>query len=289
MITEISKEPNSDIWPKIIEIADNHKELLALAFVKYVKDKIKRIDDDSILNVLTIGSTDDIIKFIGLNDDFGLNKIANKITSNIIETINNEYGWKIDVKDREIHRYIDNWVASRVVEVNDETINCIKNLVNDAHVKGLNAIELRNNIKSNIGLTHDQEGWVRNYWQRTWLSTPIEDFKDLDAKTAYVNKLTERYRKRVLNYRAMNIARTETINMVNEASWKYYDEAANRNIIIRDEFELVWIVTPDDRLCDKCRPLANMTCPIGGTFRNGKKCPGEHPQCRCCVICRRKR
>lgn len=281
-------DPNSDIWPQIIAVADKYKSAIALAFLKYFKDKSSSlIDDDQFLNVLRVGNVDDIIKYINIVD-FGLSSASKKITSIIIEVINNEYGWKIDVKDREIHRYIDNWVASRVVEVNDETIKCIKGLVNEAHVKGLNAIELRNNIKQNIGLTHNQEGWVRNYYERTYLSVPIEDFKDLDAKLAYVNKLTEKYRKRVLNYRAMNIARTESINMANEASWKYYDEAANRNIIIRDEFELVWIVTPDDRLCDRCRPLANMTCPIGGTFRNGKRCPTEHPRCRCIVICRRK-
>jgi hypothetical protein len=58
-----------------------------------------------------------------------------------------------------------------------------------------------------------------------------------------------------------------------------YEATARQNPIIRDGYELEWILTPDDRLCDKCRAMKGQRSSFDGTFKGNLRRPTLHPRC----------
>lgn len=86
--------------------------------------------------------------------------------------------------------------------------------------------------------------------------------------------------------RADLIARTETIAASVNGQQEAWDQAVDDGLLTGDENQ-VWIVTPDDRLCEICEPLDGVEAPLGGVFESpdGDQYDGPpaHPRCRCAV------
>jgi len=80
--------------------------------------------------------------------------------------------------------------------------------------------------------------------------------------------------------RVRTIARTESMTAVNQGQRALWDQAVNDGYLDGDENQ-VWIVTPDDKLCDICDPLDGATAPLGKDFDEDG--PPAHPNCRCTI------
>ncbi len=85
--------------------------------------------------------------------------------------------------------------------------------------------------------------------------------------------------------RAETIARTETMLASNQGQKEAWSQATDEGLLTGDELQ-VWIVTPDDRLCEICEPMDGKTAPLNGEFETALgrvDAPPAHPRCRCVV------
>lgn len=80
--------------------------------------------------------------------------------------------------------------------------------------------------------------------------------------------------------RVKRIAHTEAMFAANEGQKALWDQAVADGYLTGNE-EMVWIVTPDDKLCEICEALGDTTVPLGDEFPDGG--PPAHPDCRCTI------
>ena len=82
--------------------------------------------------------------------------------------------------------------------------------------------------------------------------------------------------------RVQTIAHTEAMTAANEGQRQLWNQALDDGLLDGDE-QQVWIVTPDDKLCDDCEEMEDETAPLGEDFGPDGDYPPMHPNCRCTV------
>jgi hypothetical protein len=80
--------------------------------------------------------------------------------------------------------------------------------------------------------------------------------------------------------RVKTIAHTEVMAAANQGQMQAWDQAVKDGWLDGDE-KMVWIVTPDDKLCEICEEFEDMQVPLGEQFPEGG--PPAHPNCRCTI------
>lgn len=140
--------------------------------------------------------------------------------------------------------------------------------------------ETAKEIQKTIGLTDKQYGAWTKYRNKL-----IES----GMKLLQVDKATARYYNRMLKYRAETIALTESHTATNRAWHDSVLDAVRQGAISSEEYEMYWLVAPDERLCDQCAAMAGATSPPHVQDFNGRGIPPLHPRCRCTTVVRRKR
>jgi hypothetical protein len=161
--------------------------------------------------------------------------------------------------------------ARMVTEITKETRAALRALVARSIREGIPPYNAARAIRDMVGLTTRQSQAAMNY--RRGL---IESGLTLEK----VDRLTEKYAAKKLRERSENIARTEIMGALNKGS-KEATRQAEADGLLDDKATKTWIITPDDRLCDQCEPLDDMTIPLNADFPQGD--PPLHPQCRCIV------
>jgi Mlc titration factor MtfA (ptsG expression regulator) len=103
-------------------------------------------------------------------------------------------------------------------------------------------------------------------------------------------RMVDAYRARLMRERAMTLVRTETMAAANEGQMVAWRDAARRGQLDRKGKvpKKQWIVTPDDRLCPVCKPMAEQTRRLDELFTspyNGVSVqnPPIHWMCRCAM------
>lgn len=100
----------------------------------------------------------------------------------------------------------------------------------------------------------------------------------------FLARRTEEYSNRLLNQRALTIARTETIAAANEGQLELWDQALEKGLLLGNE-QRVWIATPDDRTDPVCAEMDGQRADLGEPFMtpDGDEimAPPVHPNCRC--------
>lgn len=112
--------------------------------------------------------------------------------------------------------------------------------------------------------------------------------------TANIDAMVERYYQSLLNKRAMDIARTESMSAVNAGQLELWEQGLDMGIF-DDNFERkFWIVTPDDRLRPTHKAIPNMNpngvkiramfiTPFGPVYGPGDANSGLI-NCRCILV-----
>jgi len=70
-----------------------------------------------------------------------------------------------------------------------------------------------------------------------------------------IDTLVERYRERLVNYRAEMIARTETMRAANMGAFAEQRAQASAGLFDAKTAQRIWQTTPDDRACEECTDL----------------------------------
>lgn len=100
----------------------------------------------------------------------------------------------------------------------------------------------------------------------------------LQAALEYANKL--------VIFRALRFGRHESIRAANHGYMELVEQGIDDGAIPKSRAKKTWIVTPDDRLCPWCAPMADVTIPVGDLFSTGYGMieePPMHVLCRCSV------
>ena len=177
------------------------------------------------------------------------------------------------------NRYAIEWarqhVGELIVGVSHETRTAIREVIARQLETGMHPMQSARLIRPMIGLTRRHSAAVNNLRARL-----VED----GVPPQQIDRLVDQYRRRLLNLRAQNIARTETMAAANAGHRALWQSAVDNGLINAEEWEREWVAVvpdPDARTCAVCRALDDQRAPVGGTFGGGLDGPPAHPSCRC--------
>ncbi len=164
-------------------------------------------------------------------------------------------------------------------------IDVLRRILTSGFERGIRGEALLKEIKKYIGLT-DRE------YSAVLKRQALHEQAGLAA--AEVEKLTDKYRNRLLTKRAARIARTETIATQahgRNVAWLLAQESGALPPV-----ERVWVSAPESpnptRPCEICLDLDGKTAAIGeaysSAFLGAVAMPPSHPHCRCTEIIRRR-
>jgi hypothetical protein len=152
--------------------------------------------------------------------------------------------------------------ANLVIGIGQDSILSIRSILEQNYIEGLGAPAAGRVIRSVVGLLPDHANAVGKYAQLLTEQKIPEPQRTHQVET---------YARRLLSYRAENIARTETIAASNAGQLQAWIEMANRGVLQRHRTRVVWVVTEDDRLCPWCAPMDGVTVELGQMFTSTHK------------------
>lgn len=220
-----------------------------------------------------------------------------------------ELAMRFDISNPKATEFLRTYDLGLIRQITADTREGIRRIVGDAMAYGGHPYEQARQIRSLIGLTDRQAAAVSNFRNlletkdREAMTRALRDRRfdptldralgadaEMDLSQEQIDRQVGRYAERMLNNRAENIARTETVRAANAAQNAAWDQAADKGLLDRDSLRRQWLVTPDDRLCIYCAEVPDMNpdgVGLGGYFETPLgpvKYPPLHPQCRCVTV-----
>jgi hypothetical protein len=199
-------------------------------------------------------------------------------------------------------------------EFSAEQRNATRNALVEGIARGANPREQATAFRGSIGLTARQQAAVDNFRRllsasdREALSRALRDRRfdstiegAIDSgeplTRAQIDRMTARYRERMLKFRAETIARTEALRAVHQGSQEAYHQAIDRGHIDPGELVQTWVTAGDERVRGSHRSMSSQQRPFGEAFISGSgallRYPGdpsapasETVQCRCALATR---
>jgi SPP1 gp7 family putative phage head morphogenesis protein len=200
--------------------------------------------------------------------------------------------------------FLNNYSFNLIRQVSQDTRDAVKQVVTRAFQEGGHPFQQAREIKQFIGLTTTQEQAVTNY-RNALTSGGASDLKDalsralrdgrydktllraISNQTAIpadrVDAMVQRYRERFLQYRARNVARTESARASVKGQRALWKQAVDQDLL-PDDVRRVWIISGDSDTCPECEELEGETAGLDEEFAPGvMEPPDPHPSCRCTV------
>lgn len=191
-----------------------------------------------------------------------------------------------------------------------EQIEILRNTLGRSLSEGIDAMRVGRMLRSTVGMNARQAVSLVNYERglnelmttgRTsvglrGIARPLADqrFSLTRLDTERIDRLVERYRQRLINYRAEMIARTETMRAANMGAYAEYYAHGQQGLFDLKTARRVWTTTPDDRACDVCIFMDGHEVGFAESFvYDGREAgnsnedvlsgetPPIHPMCRC--------
>lgn len=178
--------------------------------------------------------------------------------------------------------FLEEYGASMVKNVTDETLQAIRTLLEQAYRDGMTSREVAKMIEDigGFGLTD------RDIRQRQSL---IETMREQGFTEAQINTEMDKWTKAKIKYRAQVIADNELVDAGNKGQRRLWDQALEDGLIDKTT-KRQWIITPDEKLCVICGPMGDpvpgvsivtmgepYSTPVGPVY-----IPSDvHVRCRC--------
>lgn len=147
--------------------------------------------------------------------------------------------------------------ANLVVGISRDTVAALRTIVEQHYIDGLGAAQASRVIRSVVGLLPSHAAAVGRY------SAALQDQGLPPAQRSH---FVSTYARRLLDYRADNIARTEVITAAVSGQMAGWLKLAEQGILQRDRTRVLWVVTDDDRLCPWCAVMEGVTVELGELF-----------------------
>ena len=158
-------------------------------------------------------------------------------------------------------RFAEEQAGRLITGLDSETRTAVRDIIVRGQREGLNVRNQAMEIRRIVGLTRRDALAVDRH---------LAGLLESGMREARAGELADRMSARLLRRRAENIARTETINAANSGvrlSW----ETAKDGGLLPQSARMVWIVTPDSRLCPLCAPMDGVTVQIGEPFSTDRR------------------
>lgn len=199
-----------------------------------------------------------------------------------------------DLMNPEAVRFLNTYTFDLIRSISQESRDAIQQIVTRAFREGGHPFQQARQIREVIGLTPRMEQAVANYRSalesgnlKDALSRALRDgrydrslLSALESERAVnperIDRMVSRYADRYLDYRARNIARTESLRASNQGQRELWRQAREQQLLPRD-VQRVWIVGNDP--CPICEELDGETVGMDEEFAEGD--PPIHPSCVC--------
>lgn len=190
-------------------------------------------------------------------------------------------GLSFDIVNPQVLQWIADHVGLLITNITDDMRDGVKYVLFRGIRDGLPPDRMAYLIKDIVGLTERQSKALYNYAMKLHATgiSPSQYRRQVDA-----------YGKRLLEHRAMMIARTETISAANYGQLNSWYQAADAGLLNPARTERRWVVTPDDRLCPRCKRMKGKQVSFYDSFEEPDDiggvtqtvmAPTLHPGCRC--------
>jgi hypothetical protein len=293
------REPSDDTWKRLHRLASDALPEVRRQFLEAVARMRGKLDMQAVESALARNDIEGVLRLVPFHD---LNDALVEVEAHL-DTVRSDAfllgrdaavphlhpeQLAIHLGERATLRVTFNHISPTVLEsirtttglrikgITDNTRQAVREIVERAFVAGKHPRTIVKEIQAQVGLTPKQAVAIeRLRTELTAAGTP----------PARVEKTVARAEKKKIKERATMIARTETIQAMNDgqrASWKLLVE---RGLLDGDAWEREWmaIVPTDGRTCPTCIALDEIRAPIDGDYEpaDAKGGPPQHPDCRC--------
>lgn len=182
---------------------------------------------------------------------------------------------RFDMNNPRLVNFINQRTGVRIQEVNADTHFAVRSAVMRSFNEAKTPLEVANEIKTSIGLDERRAGALIKY---------KANLMDQGLKESRVTDLADAYEARLLQSRAMGIARSEVRNAVNNGQLSVWKEGANQGLFDKQKARKAWVI--DGNPCEICEPMDGEEVELDGfwTLDDGTMCyvPNDaHPNCEC--------
>ena len=204
------------------------------------------------------------------------------------------------LRNKEAERFIERNATKIARDISKESQKAIRAIIRDGFKEGNPPAKMARQIRPLIGVNDRQAKALVKLRrdlniQRAAGKSP---FKTVRLTQQKVNDLVKKQTERFIRQRAIMISRTETIRSASMGIQNSWEEAIRQGFLDPKFTRKVWIVTPDDRLCDYCSSMDGQTIEIQADFQSGEVelqngdirsfpetiSPPLHPMCRCATV-----
>ena len=269
-------------WRRLHRIADGLAPDLRQSFLRAMTTLRERLDPARLMDLLRAGDSGQLGAFWQAFESELAQEVRGPIREAFLQAATRTQpafaGLRFDLTNPQAVQYIDAQAARLIRGATAETQAAIRRVIHQGFTQGLDVPTMARRICQSVGLTDRYAVAVENFRQG-----------QLRAGVApgMVERRAEAYTQRLIRHRAVTISRTETIAAANAGQQAVWREARATGLL-STEARQVWIITPDDRLCEICEaiPDDNPEVAVGGMFRPADGLvsgPPAHPGCRCAV------
>jgi len=261
-------------------IADRLAPAMRDAFLQAVRELRAKIDPTRLQELLERGDQGDLGAFWRAFEQEVGPTLRTPISEGILRSgqrTGQSLGMAFDLTNPRAVEAIDRQATQLIHDITQESRAAIRQVLREGFNEGVTIDEMARRIRGSIGLTSRQAQAVENF-RAGQLDQGIDP--------ELVERRASAYGQRLLRQRATNIARTETIAASSAGQQAAWQEAQAQGYL--GAASRVWIVTPDDRLCENiCAPMEDQVRGMNEPFTTGEgftvMYPPAHPQCRCAV------
>lgn len=222
-------------------------------------------------------------------------------------------GGRLDLTVSQAIEYGQRRAGTLITAIQSQQLGIVREHLGSALRDGIEPARLGRMLRSTTGLSPRQARALENYERGLYekfrtgsTSIPLRGAGRPLADQRYsvsrldeqkIQTLVDRYRERLVNYRAEMIARTETMRSANAGAYAEWMAAGRSGLLDLTTARRIWIVTPDDRTCDDCMMLSGQTVGMTEAFTlqgyavDGtpldpvtSEMPPIHPSCRCTTV-----
>lgn len=190
--------------------------------------------------------------------------------------------YRFDATRPEAARWAEKEAGLLITQVVQEQVTVVRNLVLNASMGQMSPRQTARALRTVIGLTSQQAGWVQNFQERE--IDRLRDERGLTYDQAFEasERATQRYHDRIHRYRTETIARTEILRASNEGRVQSWQQGVDEGFIVPSDYLQEWSTEIDGRECEICSPLNGTQVAFDDVFPEGD--PPIHPNCRCDVL-----
>ncbi len=183
---------------------------------------------------------------------------------------------QLDMNNPRVVRFLRGQSADLVVGADADTKRAIRQVMASAAIEGRRPEEMVTRIARVVGLT-DRDALAVENMERGLVKQGVS--------RGTARRRANEYSRRLLEARALTIARTEVVRAREAAKQELWEQAADAGIIRRSDVWRVWVTAEDEKVDDDlCSPLHGARARLGGQFHRGgvtAHLPPLHPNCRC--------